>query len=136
MGPAIAMGAALMVAALALRPSSWPIASAILVLWAMAPLAALEISLPAVSRIISPLAAEDARFLRAVARKTFRFFEAFVGPDDGHLPRQLPGDAASGGCAPHLADQHQLYLLDPVRARLRLDRRTRRPTGSRRRSRP
>ena len=30
--------------------------------------------------------ASDHGFLRTVARRTWRFFETFVGPDDNHLP--------------------------------------------------
>jgi cyclic beta-1,2-glucan synthetase len=32
------------------------------------------------------LTAEQTRFLRTVARKTWAFFETFVGPDDHWLP--------------------------------------------------
>jgi len=118
MGPAVAMGGALMAVAFALRPSSWPIALAVLALWALAPLAALEISRPAVSRIISPLPTEDARFLRAIARKTFRFFEAFVGPEDGHLPpdnfQETPQAAVAHRTSP---TNIGLYLLSVLSAR-------------------
>src|SRR5262245_1036160 len=79
MGPSVLLGGALVAAAQALfDPTSWPLAAGIIAVWAVAPLAALEISRPAVARIVSPLATEDRRSMRAVARKTFRFFEEFV----------------------------------------------------------
>src|SRR5205807_1355794 len=34
----------------------------------------------------APLGADERRFLRRTARKTWRFFETFVGPDDNWLP--------------------------------------------------
>jgi cyclic beta-1,2-glucan synthetase len=86
LGPSVVFGGALVAAALVHHLAAWPFAAVVLAVWAVTPLAAYEISRPAVSRIVAPLATEDLRSLRAVARKTFLFFETFVGPDDGHLP--------------------------------------------------
>ena len=59
-----------------------------------APVAALWLASPAVawwlSRPLRParlrLSAEDHVFLRTAARRTWRFFETFVGPVDNYLP--------------------------------------------------
>ena len=67
------------------RPASLPQAAPLLVLWCLAPLVAAWLSRP-----VSPerfvLGAEDRRYLRLVARKTWRFFEVFMGPEDHGLP--------------------------------------------------
>ena len=56
-----------------------------LVTWAFAPVAAWWISQPFV-RVTPALSREQTRFLRLTARKTWRYFETFVGPDDNWLP--------------------------------------------------
>jgi cellobiose phosphorylase len=68
-----------------LQPTALPVAGPILALWALAPAAAFWLSRPN-HRDRSPLAASDTAFLRVVARRTWRFFETFVGPADNHLP--------------------------------------------------
>ena len=68
--------------------------------------------------------AGDTRTLRSTARRTWRFFETFVGPDD-HAPaaRQLPGGSEARRGAPHVAHEHRsLSALDGRRAGLRLAR--------------
>jgi cyclic beta-1,2-glucan synthetase len=60
----------------AVRPHALPVATPILVLWAMAPLVAYALSRPSVD-IREELGAEDRRFLRQLARKTWRYFEEF-----------------------------------------------------------
>jgi cyclic beta-1,2-glucan synthetase len=73
-------------AALAARePSSLLVAAPILLPWLAAPLIAWWMSRPLVRRE-AHLTAEQTRFLRTVARKTWAFFETFVGPDDHWLP--------------------------------------------------
>ncbi|MEO8634582.1 MAG: glucoamylase family protein [Gemmatimonadales bacterium] len=60
-------------------------AAPLLLLWCLAPLVAAWLSRP-----VSPerfvLGVEDRRYLRLVARKTWRFFETFMGPEDHGLP--------------------------------------------------
>ena len=62
----------------------WP-AVGIAPLWALAPGLAWWMSL---SRAASrpTLEPDDRRLLRVLARRTWRFFETFVGPEDNHLP--------------------------------------------------
>ena len=82
-GPTLALlaAAALTVA----RPHSLRTAGPMLVLWLLSPVGAWLLSRPIVSRR-PQLEAEDHVFLRRLARRTWRFFETFVGPDDHHLP--------------------------------------------------
>ncbi len=112
------------------------------------PFAALWIASPAIARWVSlsplvagrlPVSDADARALRLIARRTWRFFETFVTPAD-HM---LPPDNFQEDPPPALAHRTSptnlgLYLLSTVdRPRLRLDReRSRRSSGWRRRSRP
>jgi len=57
----------------------------LLLLWFVSPLIAWWISQPLVSTI-PDLSAEQRLFLRASARRTWRYFADFVGPDDNWLP--------------------------------------------------
>lgn len=75
--------AALLVASV--RPSALPEAGAILVLWLLTPLTAYLLSLASTVTPRTPTAAEVAR-LHGLARRTWLFFERFVGPDDNWLP--------------------------------------------------
>ncbi len=62
-----------------------PFAAPVLALWALAPALTWW-----ASQLLEPerhrLRAADVTFLRMAARRTWRFFETFVGPDDNHLP--------------------------------------------------
>jgi cellobiose phosphorylase len=84
--PAVAAAA---VVALALNPSTslrtMAVALPIVALWLVSPATAWWLSRP-LRRALPRLSAEDYAFLRLVARRTWRFFEAFVGPVDNHLP--------------------------------------------------
>jgi cyclic beta-1,2-glucan synthetase len=55
-------------------------------LWAASPLAAWWASLPWLPRSAWQLRNRDRRYLQALARDTWRFFERSVGPADNHLP--------------------------------------------------
>ncbi|MBK1709115.1 glycoside hydrolase family 94 protein [Marichromatium gracile] len=87
-GPALAAVTALGLA-MANPVAVWPA-----VLWAAGPILALWLSSPAIAWWLSqPLTHREARltceqvqFLGRVARKTWAFFETFVGPDDHWLP--------------------------------------------------
>jgi cyclic beta-1,2-glucan synthetase len=67
------------------RPEAQAIAAPILALWFAGPILAWWSSRP-FERPVSQLTEVDARFLRKVARKTWAFFETFVGPKDHWLP--------------------------------------------------
>ncbi len=66
----------------------------------------------------------DARDLRLVARRTWRFFETFVTAEDHMLPPDnFQEDPTAGPGPPHLAHQHRpVPAVHRQRARLRLDR--------------
>ncbi|MEO8383939.1 MAG: glucoamylase family protein [Betaproteobacteria bacterium] len=78
---AIATAACLLIAA----PTSLLAAMPILLLWVAAPALAWWLSLPR-ERRASTLSADQLAFLHKNARKTWGFFETFVGPDDHWLP--------------------------------------------------
>jgi cellobiose phosphorylase len=67
------------------RPVALPAALPVLGLWFISPLIAWWISKPLGPRK-SRLAGDQVVFLRKLSRKTWAFFEAFVGPDDHWLP--------------------------------------------------
>ncbi|MBA3949801.1 MAG: DUF3131 domain-containing protein, partial [Acidobacteria bacterium] len=68
-----------------LRPAALPYALPIAALWIAAPWIAYGLSRPiTVQR--APIDDRDREYLLAVARRTWRYFEAFVGPDDHFLP--------------------------------------------------
>ncbi len=81
--PLLAVSGLLLV--LLLRPGALPAALAVLALWAAAPLVAYALSRPSVPQHVD-LGEEDRRFLRHIARDTWRYFEAFMGPEDHGLP--------------------------------------------------
>ncbi len=69
----------------AVRPTAMPIAFPVLLLWIAAPWVAYALSRP-VPRRRAPLTPEDRGYLLDVARKTWRYFDAFVGDQDHALP--------------------------------------------------
>src|SRR5438876_958346 len=69
----------------AARPSSLAVAGPLLALWVAAPLVAYWLSQP-VSPERQLLSSEDRRFLRLIARKTWRYFDTFMGAEDHGLP--------------------------------------------------
>jgi len=61
-------------------------AAPFLLLWALFPVAVIVINRPAKSWRGGILTADDRRFLRTVARRTWRYFDDFVGPQTSWLP--------------------------------------------------
>ncbi len=57
-----------------------------LLLWALFPVAVIVINRPAKSWRGGILTADDRRFLRTAARRTWRYFDDFVGPQTSWLP--------------------------------------------------
>src|SRR3989442_11518044 len=95
--PSIAVGGFVVV--VATHPRALGVAVPILALWAIAPLIAFALSRP-VPRRRTALTLADREYLTAVARKTWRYFETFAGPQDHGLP---PGSVP---VRPHLNDAH------------------------------
>ncbi|HEY3225984.1 MAG TPA: glycosyl transferase, partial [Planctomycetota bacterium] len=83
-GVILAAGAALLVAAL--NPRALPVAAPFLLLWAISPLVAWRLSIPREAPASQALSPAESQSLRRIARRTWRFFEAFVDPDDSALP--------------------------------------------------
>src|SRR6185295_10727413 len=67
------------------RPGALPAAAPILLLWFASPLLAWWLNRPLV-RKEAKLSLDQTAFLRLVSRKTWAFFETFVGPEDHWLP--------------------------------------------------
>jgi cellobiose phosphorylase len=81
--PALAVGAALMLSFY--NPGALFAAAPVLLLWFMAPVIAWWISLP-MARETAELSPIQSLFLHTLARKTWGFFEDFVGAEDNWLP--------------------------------------------------
>ncbi|MET0355627.1 MAG: glucoamylase family protein, partial [Cellvibrio sp.] len=78
-------------------------ASPVLLIWALAPAVAWWISQP-LHRQPAKLNAEQVVFLRKISRKTWTFFERFVGAEDNWLPpdnfQELPGPVIAHRTSP------------------------------------
>ena len=81
--PAVATAAAVYLAIS--RPAALGVAGPILGLWFVSPLIAWWISRP-LARRVARLTTGQTVFLRKLSRKTWKYFETFVGPDDHWLP--------------------------------------------------
>ena len=115
-GVVIAAAAAALV--LSAKPGAGWIAAPFVVLWLAAPLVARWISLPPPESAAEQLSAADVGALRLIARRTWRFFETFVGPEDN----ALPPDNFQDDPAPVVAHRTSptnigIYLLATVTAR-------------------
>src|SRR5439155_1233700 len=112
----LALGAAALVAVV--RPAAWPVAAPFLVLWVLSPLVAQRISLPPRATGNEPLSPRQARLLRLTARRTWRFFETFVGAEDHALPpdnfQEDPKPVVAHRTSP---TNIGLYLLSTIAAR-------------------
>jgi cyclic beta-1,2-glucan glucanotransferase len=70
----------------AIKPGAWSVAMPFILLWASFPVLAWRISVPRKIAKSKVLSAEETSAMRLTARRTWRFFEAFVGPEDHALP--------------------------------------------------
>ncbi|HEX7568367.1 MAG TPA: glucoamylase family protein, partial [Anaerolineaceae bacterium] len=86
------------------------IASPILLLWLFAPLIAQWISQPIVVHK-APLKDEQVIILRQVVRRTWGFFERFVGPEDHWLPPDHFQESPVGTIAHHTSPSNIALLL-------------------------
>ena len=100
------------------RPAAWPAALPFLLLWAASPAVARWISVPRRTASTAPLSPTDARALRLIARRTWRFFATFVGPTDHALPpdnfQEIPSPVVAHRTSP---TNIGLYLLATAAAR-------------------
>ena len=118
MGGGVALASAAAVAVAWGRPEAWPAALPWLLLWIASPAVARWISVPRSTAPTRPLSAADARDLRLVARRTWRFFATFVGAEDHALPpdnfQETPNPIVAHRTSP---TNIGLYLLSTVAAR-------------------
>jgi len=82
---ALVVSAGLAVAITAARPTALPVALPFLAAWAASPYIAYAISKP-IRYAPEPLGESERVMLRRLARRTWLFFERFVGPDSHWLP--------------------------------------------------
>ena len=102
--PAIGLLAAL------LRPSSLALAAPLLLAWLVSPQIALWISRP--TRYRRPLLTPDQqRQLHGIARRTWLFYERFVGPEDHWLPPDHFQESPRGQAAHHTSPTNIGFLL-------------------------
>ncbi len=99
-------------------PGAWPVAAPWVAAWLVAPLVAQWASRRPSVAVTARLPAGATRTLRSIARRTWGFFAAFVGPED----QQLPPDNFQEEPSPVLAHRTSptnigLYLLSVVAAR-------------------
>ena len=95
---AVALGVAL-----AMTGTAWLVAAPILLLWLASPVLGWWISRPLVSAA-PDLSVDQRAFLRASARRTWRYFADFVGPQDNWLPpdnfQEYPAPAIASRTSP------------------------------------
>lgn len=85
MAPAVLFAFVLLVLVFLFESQSLWIAVPILIAWAISPEIAYRISLPA-ERLAEPVSENDLKTLHCLARRTWLFFEQYVGPEDHWLP--------------------------------------------------
>jgi cyclic beta-1,2-glucan synthetase len=86
MAGGVAIAAATGFLVLAMKPGAGWMAAPFVVLWLLSPVVARWVSLPPLESAAKQLSAADVGALRLTARRTWRFFETFVGPEDHGLP--------------------------------------------------
>jgi cyclic beta-1,2-glucan synthetase len=98
--------------------AAWPWAAPLVVLWLLAPVVGRWISLPPLAAEGEPLGDAERVQLRRIARRTWRFFETFVGAEDHGLPpdnfQEDPRPVVAHRTSP---TNLGLYLLAVVAAR-------------------
>ncbi len=118
MAGGVAIAAAGAVLVIATKPSAGFVAAPFIVLWLLSPLVARWASVPPPESAVRQLSAADVGALRLTARRAWRFFETFVGPED----HALPPDNFQDDPRPVVAHRTSptnigLYLLATVTAR-------------------
>jgi cyclic beta-1,2-glucan synthetase len=113
-GPVVAVAVGVCVALV--RPDALPVAAPLLLAWLASPAVAFVVSRPLKSADL-PLDASERRQLRRLARKTWHFFETFVGPDDHWLPPDNFQEDPKGAVAHRTSPTNfGLYMLSSLAA--------------------
>ncbi len=101
-----------------LRPEHTVIAAPFVLAWALSPMVARWVSRPPSPSTTRILSSSDRQALRSTARRTWRFFETFVGADDAFLPpdnfQEDPKPTVAHRTSP---TNIGLYLLSVIAAR-------------------
>ena len=118
MAGAVAIAVVTAILVVALKPDAAWIAAPFVGAWLLSPLVARWVSVPPPESPAEQLSSDEVQTLRLTARRTWRFFEAFVGPDD----HGLPPDNFQDDPAPVVAHRTSptnvgMYLLATVTAR-------------------
>jgi cyclic beta-1,2-glucan synthetase len=118
MAGAVAVAAATGLMVLVMKPAALPAAAPFVVLWLASPLVARWVSMPPRRSARHALSAAEVRSLRLLGRRTWLFFETFIGPDDHYLPpdnfQEEPKPVVAHRTSP---TNIGLYLLATVTAR-------------------
>ena len=85
MFPALVLTVIALALTLGLKPTALPVMGPLAAIWLLSPLIAYLVSKPRAPER-KQLNAEDRKFARLIARRTWRFFETFVGAEDNWLP--------------------------------------------------
>ncbi|HEY8762328.1 MAG TPA: glucoamylase family protein, partial [Candidatus Dormibacteraeota bacterium] len=118
MAGGVVIAAATAVLVLVVKPGAGWIAAPFVVLWLLSPLVARWVSLPPPESAAEQLSATDVGALRLTARRTWRFFETFVGPEDHGLPPDNFQDDPRPAVAYRTSPTNiGMYLLATVTAR-------------------
>ncbi len=111
-------GGLMVIIALMVSPAAWPLILPFAILWFFAPVIAWWTSRFYQVAQHKPITAEDIPELRLTARRTWRFFETFVTPDENMLPpdnfQEDPKPVVAHRTSP---TNMGLYLLSTVAAR-------------------
>ncbi|MGL4294462.1 MAG: DUF3131 domain-containing protein, partial [Aestuariivirga sp.] len=115
--PGLSLGLGASGLAWAINPAVWPLPLVFGLLWAAAPALARAISLPRKQTLATTLSAAKAQELRLIARRTWRYFETFVTPEENFLPpdnfQETPRPTVASRTSP---TNIGLYLLSTVSA--------------------
>ena len=112
----VAVGAAIIVSLA--HPAAWPVAAPFILLWAFSPAIVRTVSAPLPDARETPLTTTDRHMLRRIARRTWRFFETFVTPEDHALPPDNFQEEPKGEVARRTSPTNLgMYLLSTAAAR-------------------
>ena len=118
MAGGVALAAVAGVLVFLVNPEAVPIAAPFVTLWLAAPAIARWVSLPPPDTAAEKLSPAEVRTVRLMARRTWRFFETFVGPDDNWLPPDNIQDDPPHRIAHRTSPTNiGVYLLSLVTAR-------------------
>ncbi|MBM7581618.1 cellobiose phosphorylase [Caldicoprobacter guelmensis] len=117
MWPATAVATFFLVWVILFNPGLWVPAILLSTLWGLSPLIAYRISRPKQKRVPT-LSQEQILRLRLIARKTWKFFEDFVGSEDNWLPPDNYQEDPPVGIAHRTSPTNiGLYLMSVIAAR-------------------